>query len=129
MTSDVMHSINYGHLEQILFFHLHSIRITIKAAGSSRMPLFTPTGYTSSHCDTPSFVSGDSILTCNNATEQKVADEYRSFAIIRGFEIGVFFFPFLSIQQNGSCFNIRIYFLPSFHLPSPTSAKTPHFIK
>jgi len=36
--------------------------------------------------DTPDFVYSDSILTCKNVATRKVADECRSYAIIRGYE-------------------------------------------
>jgi hypothetical protein len=35
MTSNVVHPNNYGHLEQICFFHLQRIRIKMKTAGHS----------------------------------------------------------------------------------------------
>jgi hypothetical protein len=36
--------------------------------------------------DTPDVVSSDSILACKNVAARKFADEYRSYAIIRGYE-------------------------------------------
>jgi len=46
--------------------------------------------------DTTDFVTTDSILTCKNVATRKVADEYGSYAIIRGCE---------TLNDKKSCLN------------------------
>jgi hypothetical protein len=81
MTSDVMHSNNYGHLGQICFPPSSKHK---KQNESSRFLLnarIYPNGLRRLAFGTPSYVSSDSILTCQNVAARKVADEYRSYAI------------------------------------------------
>jgi len=135
MTSDVMHSNNYWHLEQIWFFHLQSLRIRMKAAGSSWMPVFTPAHYTSSHLTRQVsssviiFSPTEMSLHGKLLTDIALCDRSRVWNCNdknNRVNWGDFFF---SVHQNGSCFNIPIYFLSSYHLTSNINAKSPHFIK